>query len=191
MTRWTADDHERLADDRSVLDHLRELRPELHGDRALRGYTGLPFVADDGGRAAAGFRGSAGDCVTRALAIATGAGYRLVYDQLAAGMAAAPPRRRGARAGQRRPRSARAGVLSSVYRPWLAERGWLWTPTMGIGTGTTVHLRPGELPDVPRLIARCSRHLVAVIDGVAFDTADPCRGGTRAVYGYWTEGPAR
>jgi hypothetical protein len=38
------------------------------------------FVNSDGGRAAAGFVGGAGDCVTRAIAIATGLGYRQVSD---------------------------------------------------------------------------------------------------------------
>jgi hypothetical protein len=55
---------------------------------------------------------------------------------------------------------------------------------MGIGTGTTVHLRDGELP-MGRLIVACSRHYVAVIDGVIHDTSDPSRDGTRAVYGYY------
>ena len=32
----------------------------------------MPFVKDDGGRAAAGFKGSTGDCVTRAVCIASG-----------------------------------------------------------------------------------------------------------------------
>jgi len=68
---------------------------------------------------------------------------------------------------------------------FMAELGWLWTPTMSIGSGTRVHLRADELP-AGRLIARCSKHYVAVIDGVIYDTADPSRGGTRAVYGYWT-----
>jgi len=42
----------------------------------------IKFIFDDGGRAAAGFRGRAGDCVTRAIAIATGKPYREVYDAL-------------------------------------------------------------------------------------------------------------
>jgi len=32
----------------------------------------IKFVKHDGGRAAAGFKGKSGDCVTRAIAIATG-----------------------------------------------------------------------------------------------------------------------
>jgi hypothetical protein len=42
----------------------------------------MEFVYDDGGRAAAGFKGSTGDCVVRAIAIASGKPYREVYDAL-------------------------------------------------------------------------------------------------------------
>ena len=58
---------------------------------------------------------------------------------------------------------------------------------MGIGTGTTVHLAVGELPDGP-VIAALSKHMCAVIDGVVQDTYDPTREGTRCVYGYYTPG---
>lgn len=57
---------------------------------------------------------------------------------------------------------------------------------MGIGTGCRGHLREGELPN-GRLIVSVSRHMVAVIDGVIYDTHDPSRDGTRCVYGYWRE----
>ncbi|MCC6509242.1 MAG: DUF2786 domain-containing protein, partial [Pirellulaceae bacterium] len=42
----------------------------------------MEFIWNDGGRAACGFVGLAGDCVTRSVAIATGAVYRQVYDEL-------------------------------------------------------------------------------------------------------------
>ena len=42
----------------------------------------MRFQYDDGGRAAAGFRGDAGDCVTRAIAIATHQDYLSVYHSL-------------------------------------------------------------------------------------------------------------
>ena len=42
----------------------------------------MRFQYDDGGRAAAGFRGDAGDCVTRAVAIATRQDYLRVYNAL-------------------------------------------------------------------------------------------------------------
>jgi hypothetical protein len=138
----------------------------------------MSWAYDDGGRAAAGFRGSAGDCVVRALAIVTGAPYREVYNELAERNAALGPKRNG----KRRARSARNGTGRRVYEPWLVERGWLWRPTMAIGSGCTTHLVASELPGGP-IVCRLSGHLVAVIDGVVHDTHDPRRGGTRCVYG--------
>jgi hypothetical protein len=40
------------------------------------------WVYDDGGRAVAGFKGTAEDCVTRAIAIATAMDYRTVYKMI-------------------------------------------------------------------------------------------------------------
>ncbi len=150
----------------------------------------MPFVHDDGGRAAAGFKGSTGDCVTRAIAIATGLPYREVYDALHQGalndrvVTAKLELRYGKNA--RRHASPRDGVHPRVYRRYLAELGWQWVPTMQIGQGTTVHVRADELP-AGRLIVRLSKHLAAVVDGVLHDTGDCSRDGTRAVYGYWRE----
>jgi hypothetical protein len=42
----------------------------------------MKYVYDDGGRLAAGFKGKTGDCVTRAIAIATEKPYQEVYDAL-------------------------------------------------------------------------------------------------------------
>lgn len=146
------------------------------------------WVADDGGRRAAGFAGHVGDCVVRAIAIAAGTPYAEVYDALhEAALADAwlmrrLERRYGARA--RAHASPRSGVHRRVHDRYLAERGWAWTPTMKIGQGCTVHLRAEELPG-GRLIVRVSRHMCALIDGVIHDTHDPSRGGTRCVYGYW------
>jgi len=141
----------------------------------------MRFKHDDGGRADAGYHGkSAGDCVTRSIAIATGLPYQVVYDAL---NTAAKRERRGTR--KRGISSARTGVYRQTFQRYLAELGWRWTPTMQIGSGCTVHLADGELP-MGRLIVSVSKHLTAVIDGVIHDTADPQRGGGRCVYGYWT-----
>lgn len=137
------------------------------------------WVYNDGGRASAGFRGKTGDCVTRAIAIASGHNYRDIYDLI---NDVAADRQRTAKGKKS---SARTGVHKVVYAPILAELGFIWTPTMSIGSGTTVHLRADELPD-GRIIARCTRHLCAMIDGVIHDTNNPSRDGTRCVYGYWT-----
>lgn len=142
----------------------------------------IPYVYDDGGRREAGFKGDTGDCVTRAIAIATGVPYREVYDALFASGRSLLSEKPGLR-GSASPRS---GVLPEVYKPYIEGLGWAWTPTMKIGTGTHVHVDASELP-TGRLILRLSRHLAAVIDGVLHDTFDCSRGGTRAVYGYWSQ----
>ena len=138
------------------------------------------FVADDGGRAAAGFRGEAGDCVVRAVAIASGLAYRDVY--LLVNTVAKLER---PRAGRRRS-SSRTGVSKATSRRVMETLGWVWTPTMQIGSGCQVHLRADELP-AGRLVVAVSKHWTAVVDGVVHDTHDPSRDGTRCVYGYWKE----
>jgi hypothetical protein len=80
--------------------------------------------------------------------------------------------------------SPRTGVHRRIYDRYLADLGWKWTPTMAIGSGTRVHLRPDELPS-GRVIVRLSHHIATVIDGVLHDSHDCSREGTRAVYGYW------
>ena len=137
------------------------------------------YVYDDGGRALAGFKGQAGDCVCRAIAIATQLSYRTVYDDLnqlakQARLTAKNPKRD----------SARNGVSRAMMREYLASLGWTWVPTMRIGQGCRVHLRADELPP-GRLIVSVSKHSVAVVDGVIYDTYDCSRAGTRCVYGYF------
>ena len=147
----------------------------------------LPWVYDDGGRAAAGRRGHADDCAVRAIAIATGKPYGEVYE-LVNKYGRAERTRKSRRTGQPRPKSsARTGVYGPTFSRIMRDLGWQWYPTMGIGTGTQVHLAVGELPTLPetRLIAQVSRHWCAIVNGVIHDTHDPSREGTRAVYGYW------
>jgi hypothetical protein len=141
----------------------------------------MSWVYDDGGRAAAGFKGNAGDCVTRAVAIAAARPYREIYDLVnTLGRGERPPA-----STRRRSRStARNGVHKPTMRKLLALLGWQWTPTMQIGQGCKVHLHAGELP-AGRLIVSVSGHVCAVIDGVIHDTHDPSRAGKRCVYGYW------
>lgn len=140
----------------------------------------MDFLHDDGGRAAAGFRGDTGDCVTRSIAIATGLPYQEVYDALNA-LAQRERPRKGAKRS-----AARTGVKKRTYRAYLTELDWEWTPTMAIGSGCKVHMRPDELP-VGHVIVCLSGHMAAVIDGVLHDNHDCSRDGTRCVYGYWAK----
>lgn len=150
----------------------------------------IPFQYNDGGRAAAGFKGSADDCVCRAIAIASGRSYQEVYDAInEAGKAEQHVRGKvGRQFARGKGSSARTGVIKRTTRALLASMGWHWVPIMGIGTGCTVHLRADELPK-GRIIVALSRHMAAVVDGVLHDTHDCSRDGTRCVYGYWTLTP--
>lgn len=141
----------------------------------------MKTVIDDGGRAAAGHRGHTGDCVCRAIAIASGRPYQEIYDGL---NALATHERRGKQ--KTGISSARSGVYKATYQRLIRQicPDAVWTPTMTIGSGCRVHLRDGELP-MGRLVVSLSKHLTTVIDGVIHDNHDPRRGGTRCVYGYW------
>lgn len=154
------------------------------------GTESMRHVFDDGGRADAGFRGRAGDCVARAVAIASGRPYAEVYAALARGMGL-----------QRKSKGATARNGVSVRRKWFKDYmiglGFRWVPTMKIGEGCNTHLLKNELPD-GRLVVAVSRHYTAVIDGVIRDTHDPSRvtfrmeAGKpslmhRCVYGYWIQ----
>jgi hypothetical protein len=152
------------------------------------GTASMPYTFSDGGRAQAGFKGNAGDCVTRAVAIASGKPYSEVYAALANGMG-----------DQRKSKGASARNGVSTTRKWFKDYmrsiGFTWTPTMLVGSGCKVHLLAGELP-AGRLVVAVSKHYCAVIDGVIHDTYNPQRatihteGGAkrmthRCVYGYW------
>jgi hypothetical protein len=143
----------------------------------------MKFEFNDGGRQEAGRKGKAGDCVCRAITIVTGLPYQTVYDQLANGNAT---QRRSRHQKKQRAKSASEGVYTGRkwFKDYMTALGFVWVPTMGIGTGCKVHLREEELPK-GRLIASVSRHLTAVIDGVIHDTYNPDRDGNRCVYGYW------
>jgi hypothetical protein len=91
----------------------------------------MPFEFDDGGRQAAGFKGSAGDCVARAIAIAAELPYRTVYDALAKGMAS----QRVSKKVGKQAKSARNGVYTTRkwFKDYMASLGFSWTPTMLVG----------------------------------------------------------
>jgi len=145
--------------------------------------TALPLYIYDGGRAAAGVKPSS-DCVARSIAIAAQRPYIEVRGELAQINAAMPKTKGRKTAGLE---SAAHGIYTTsvLFKRYMAKQGFEWTPTMSIGSGCKVHLAEGELP-MGRLVVAVSRHYTAVIDGVVWDTSNPCRGGMRCVYGYYT-----
>ncbi|WP_051979060.1 hypothetical protein [Edaphobacter aggregans] len=137
----------------------------------------MNWIYDDGGRKAAGFKGSARDCVARSIAIASGRPYCEIYAALAKG-AGSERKSRGT--------SARNGihVTRKWFKDYMRSIGFRWFPTMQIGSGCKVHLTDGELP-MGRLVVAVSKHYTAVIDGVVYDNHDPHRVSGRCVYGHW------
>lgn len=125
---------------------------------------------DDGGRSKYFTASHVGDCVSRAVAIATQRDYKEVYNTIKNIVGYTP----------------RNGVRSKDTKKVMAHFGGVWHPTMNVGNGCTTHLEDGEIPMTGRIVCKCSKHVVAVIDGVIHDTYDASRNGNRCVYGYWT-----
>ena len=140
----------------------------------------MDFVYCDGGRSNYFKAENVGDCVTRAICNATGKDYKEVYDAL---NALSKKERKGKR--KKGVSSSRNGVYKQTINKYLDSIGWVWHPTMQIGSGCTVHLCSEELPSGV-LIVSVSKHLTCVKDGVLYDTYDCTRDGTRCVYGYWS-----
>lgn len=138
----------------------------------------MKFIYSDGGRSKY-FKGTAGDCVVRAICNATGLDYKEVYDNinLLAKKEKITKRKKDIS-------NARNGVYKSTWKKYLENLGWKWHSCMGIGTGCTTHLCEEELPK-GTLMVQVSKHLTCVKNGVLYDTYDCTRGGTRCVYGYY------
>ena len=127
----------------------------------------MKYQYNDGGRKAAGFKGTAGDCGARAMTIALRLDYSAVYRELAQ-----------ANADNGRAKSARNGVMKDVYTEVLKRHGWVWMKA------PQFEGRKARCSDMPAgvVIAKQARHFVAVIDGVALDIWDCTH---KMVYGYW------
>ena len=92
----------------------------------------MKYNYNDGGREKAGYKGNARDCVTRAIAIASGLPYKQVYKDI-----------NSLATEMRVECGARTGVPKKVYAKYLRELGFEWVPTMRIGSGCKVHRRIG------------------------------------------------
>ncbi|MCX7245735.1 MAG: hypothetical protein NT054_08715 [Burkholderiales bacterium] len=160
---------------------LKNLFHFLRGSKSKLG-----FQHNDGGRVASGYKGYAGDCVVRSIAIAAELPYAQVYESLrqANAVYAEGKRDRLARQLNTRGSSPRNGNHRKVFHDYILAQGFQWVPTMKIGGGCQAHLRLNEIPQ-GRVIVKVSKHLTAVIDGVIHDTHDPSRQGRRCVYGYY------
>lgn len=129
----------------------------------------LAFQYNDGGRSKYYKATNVGDCVCRAITIASGKDYKEIYSLLRKESKESP----------------RSGVRRKFYENVISKLGGKWNACMTIGSGCQTHLRVGEVPMSGRIICRLSHHLVAIVDGVINDTYDCSREADRCVYGYW------
>ncbi len=139
----------------------------------------FPFVCDDGGRSRY-FRGRAGDCVVRSIAIAMGRDYLEVYSELSALCKA--ERQSKCRTFKRV--SARNGVDTKRkwFREYMRSHNYVW---QSAGFGAHYSLNPRCFSATGTFILSMRRHYSCLKDGVLYDIVDPSREGTAPVFGYW------
>ena len=87
----------------------------------------LELQINDGGRAAAGYKGKAGDCVVRSIAIVTNLPYQKIYDDLykANEEFRTTSRTRLARSLKQKNDSPRSGTHRVVVKKYLKKLGWI------------------------------------------------------------------
>lgn len=126
----------------------------------------MNFTYNDGGRKNAGYKGSAGDCGARAMAIALGLDYKTAYNKLAQ-----------ANKDKGFAKSARDGIYKDIYSDVLKSHGWIWhSAPKFVG-------RKAKCSDMPSgtVIARQAGHYVAVVNGIPNDVWDSSE---KMVYGF-------
>lgn len=133
---------------------------------------------DDGGRAQAGYKGKAGDCICRAIAIACDRPYAEVYKAL---NALCRPHWKSPRS---QTPSARFGMSREIYEPLLIAEGWLYRkfPRLELFTEKYVPLEGRSIVPLPS-------HICAVVHGVIRDTYDCSDKGTCWIHGYYRREP--
>ncbi len=108
----------------------------------------LGYIYDDGGRSQYA-TGRTGDCVARALSIATGHDYKTVWCELQAMGADNPD----------------SGVHKRVWSKYLKAQGFRW-----VSCGKRGRTNREHVPARGVVILRQRRHLCAVVNGVLHDT---------------------
>ncbi len=146
----------------------------------------MKFIETDGGRQAAGFIGTTGDCVTRALTIVTGEPYKQVYQELFDTAKAYskeydnPIAERIKRHGA----TPRRGVNKEIYDIFLRKRGWAYLNKLK--NDKYVERMVEDTFDSEKMyIVQVSKHLTVVKNHTILDSYDPSKDGKRGVKGYY------
>ena len=128
------------------------------------------WVYHDGGRKDAGYKGHAGDCVCRAIAIVMDRDYQDVYDDINQFI-------RSLRQTKRvRTSSARNGMHHPVCEAYMKRCGW-----------RLMRYTKHGLPKCP-IIVDFTYHVCAVINRVAYDTHNVFNVKRQHVLGYYIKG---
>jgi len=139
------------------------------------------FIYDDGGRAEAGYRAKGvGDCVPRAIAIATGTPYKKVLGDLYL-----QQKILYWNAYSRSNPHPTQGTHPAVYGKYLEGLGWKRVYPKG-----KLRFRKDNLPKRKKVIVQLDSHLAAVIDGKLRDTYESSKQGEKFIRGYWIK-PSR
>ena len=139
----------------------------------------MEFIRNDGGRAAAGYRGTCRDCVCRSIAIAAELPYQEVYNDLREVLKYWP-------ASYKRRRSPRNGVCTSTthFHDYMTHLGFRYVSLKGQG----LSLRDDAPLPSGRLAVSLKGHYTAVVDNVLNDAYDSRRNRDTAIEGYWIRG---
>ena len=133
----------------------------------------IDYRYDDGGRAAAGYRGKTGDCVVRAIAICAREDYRAVYLTMAEHMKrngyaasgnAYATRERNSKTPRRRGQLTARRVQDRVLEAYGFRKVRL--PAGERPTFTEAHHQFGDC------IVVTTKHVAAIVDGALRDTFD-------------------
>lgn len=130
----------------------------------------MDFIWNDGGRAACGYVGLTGDCVTRAIAIATGRAYREVYDAI----------------GEKSLKSPRNGVSTPLAAEYLSELGWIRYSGHDCASDLLVPQLPKGIVLVHlACVGRRSGHICTLVDHVVHDTWNALEDSGYVVVDFW------
>ena len=143
----------------------------------------LDFRFHDGGRSNY-FKGEAGDCVVRAIAIATNTDYKVVYDELfqinkdyVAKKNTKLSKQMKSRANQKGG-TPRNGNYKKIYHDYLINKGWKWVSLRKFGSKERTKL--DQLTHLKNIIVAVNKHLMCMKDGIVYDTWD-------SRWSYWFE----
>lgn len=116
------------------------------------------MVNTDGGREAAGFLGSAEDCVVRSLSLTSGHSYSETYNLVKSWDTDSNPEN---------------GVELTALWNMMVELGYSFTQST-------------EVPETGNVMVLFTNHVSAVVEGVVMDTFDPTSSEGHKAHGYWT-----